>query len=152
MHVSTLSCHCMICCPLQADGLVTGQTETFMYTNTNLCHLVGPTGRGNSINWNEIAKRVPLRNNKDCRKRYLNGMAWNLKKVSQSSSLTLQDIANLSSLADPSLLIIRDHGLSRKTFNLKSSSEDTAHLGWILLVQWELVVLIVRSHQPPSTV
>ncbi|KAF3766031.1 hypothetical protein M406DRAFT_29732, partial [Cryphonectria parasitica EP155] len=35
---------------------------------------------GNSINWNEIAKRVPLRNNKDCRKRYLNGMAWNLKK------------------------------------------------------------------------
>ncbi|RYP08193.1 hypothetical protein DL764_002053 [Monosporascus ibericus] len=39
-----------------------------------------PTGKGQTVNWKEIANRLPGRSNKDCRKRYLNEMAGTLKK------------------------------------------------------------------------
>ena len=40
-----------------------------------------PGGKGRTINWNEIAKNIPDRSNKDCRKRYYNNMVAGLKKV-----------------------------------------------------------------------
>lgn len=48
----------------------------------------GPTGRGNSISWNEVAKSVPTRSNKDCRKRFMNGMAEKYKKVCNTPRLS----------------------------------------------------------------
>ncbi|KAI1075862.1 hypothetical protein F5B20DRAFT_558210 [Whalleya microplaca] len=39
-----------------------------------------PTGKGQTVNWKEIANRLPGRSNKDCRKRYLYEMAGTLKK------------------------------------------------------------------------
>ncbi|RYO89434.1 hypothetical protein DL762_003230 [Monosporascus cannonballus] len=39
-----------------------------------------PTGKGQTVNWKEIANKLPGRSNKDCRKRYLNEMAGTLKK------------------------------------------------------------------------
>ncbi|KAI5781516.1 Homeodomain-like protein [Geopyxis carbonaria] len=39
-----------------------------------------PTGKGRTVNWNEIAKMIPRRSNKDCRKRYYNKLAGCLKK------------------------------------------------------------------------
>lgn len=44
--------------------------------------MVATAGNGRRINWNEIAKLIPGRNNKDCRKRYFNEVAGCLKKVS----------------------------------------------------------------------
>jgi Myb-like DNA-binding domain len=43
--------------------------------------LIGPSGKGHTINWSEIAKRIPGRSNKDCRKRYFNEVSGCLKKV-----------------------------------------------------------------------
>lgn len=37
---------------------------------------------GKPINWNEVAKRIPSRSNKDCRKRFYNEVTGGLKKVS----------------------------------------------------------------------
>lgn len=41
---------------------------------------------GKSINWNDIAKIIPGRSNKDCRKRYFNEVTGGLKKVRDDSS------------------------------------------------------------------
>jgi hypothetical protein len=43
--------------------------------------LIASAEVGATINWNEIAKKIPGRNNKDCRKRYYNEVAGGLKKV-----------------------------------------------------------------------
>lgn len=51
-------------------------------------HNPAPTGKGNTVNWKEIAGNLPGRSNKDCRKRYLNEMAGTLKKVSRHQALT----------------------------------------------------------------
>jgi Myb-like DNA-binding domain len=36
---------------------------------------------GKSMNWNKVAKRIPGRSNKDCRKRFYNEVTGGLKKV-----------------------------------------------------------------------
>ncbi|KAL3469312.1 Homeodomain-like protein [Aspergillus californicus] len=41
-----------------------------------------PTGKSQKINWNEIAREVPGRSNKDCRKRYYNRFTGGLRKGS----------------------------------------------------------------------
>ncbi|GAB1316610.1 hypothetical protein MFIFM68171_06820 [Madurella fahalii] len=63
--------------------------------------LAKPTGKGNTINWSEVAKQLPGRNNKDCRKRYLNEMAGTLKKGPWSQ----EEDAKLKKL-------VAEHGLS----------------------------------------
>jgi hypothetical protein len=40
-----------------------------------------PTGKSQKINWNEIARQIPGRSNKDCRKRYYNRFTGGLRKV-----------------------------------------------------------------------
>ncbi|KAL9118462.1 MAG: hypothetical protein Q9187_004993 [Circinaria calcarea] len=42
--------------------------------------VAAPKGKGGTVNWNEIAKKIPGRTNKDCRKRYYNNMTAGLKK------------------------------------------------------------------------
>ena len=42
--------------------------------------ILGPTGKGGTINWHEVAKRVPGRDNKDCRKRYHNELGGKVRK------------------------------------------------------------------------
>ena len=39
---------------------------------------------GRSINWSEVAKAIPGRSNKDCRKRFFNKVTGGLKKVAES--------------------------------------------------------------------
>ncbi|KAL4787111.1 Homeodomain-like protein [Aspergillus varians] len=41
-----------------------------------------PTGKCQKINWNEIARHIPGRSNKDCRKRYYNRFTGGLRKGS----------------------------------------------------------------------
>ncbi|KAJ0422690.1 hypothetical protein BJY00DRAFT_72578 [Aspergillus carlsbadensis] len=41
-----------------------------------------PTGKCQKINWNEIARQIPGRSNKDCRKRYYNRFTGGLRKGS----------------------------------------------------------------------
>ncbi|KAI9375539.1 hypothetical protein BJX61DRAFT_539691 [Aspergillus egyptiacus] len=41
-----------------------------------------PTGKCQKINWNEIARNIPGRSNKDCRKRYYNRFTGGLRKGS----------------------------------------------------------------------
>ncbi|KAL3457088.1 hypothetical protein BJX64DRAFT_25773 [Aspergillus heterothallicus] len=41
-----------------------------------------PTGKSQKINWNEIARQIPGRSNKDCRKRYYNRFTGGLRKGS----------------------------------------------------------------------
>lgn len=85
----------------------------------NVCspHGTGPTGRGNTINWSEVAKHLPGRSNKDCRKRYLNEMAGTLKKVSGScTSLYSRLISPFRVSARPTLIrhVNSDRGLGHK--------------------------------------
>lgn len=46
-----------------------------------------PAQEGKTINWNEIAKEIPGRSNKDCRKRYYNEVTGGLKKVDGSPEI-----------------------------------------------------------------
>lgn len=48
--------------------------------------MTGPTGKGGTVNWHEVAKRVPGRDNKDCRKRYYNEHDGAVKKGTWSKS------------------------------------------------------------------
>ncbi|KKK18303.1 hypothetical protein P175DRAFT_0461054 [Aspergillus ochraceoroseus IBT 24754] len=41
-----------------------------------------PTGKCRKVNWNEIARQIPGRSNKDCRKRYYNRFTGGLRKGS----------------------------------------------------------------------
>ncbi|KAL2850658.1 hypothetical protein BJY01DRAFT_127714 [Aspergillus pseudoustus] len=41
-----------------------------------------PTGKCQKVNWNEIARQIPGRSNKDCRKRYYNRFTGGLRKGS----------------------------------------------------------------------
>ncbi|KAL4804058.1 Homeodomain-like protein [Aspergillus unguis] len=41
-----------------------------------------PTGKCQKVNWNEIARHIPGRTNKDCRKRYFNRFTGGLRKGS----------------------------------------------------------------------
>ncbi|KAL2868931.1 Homeodomain-like protein [Aspergillus lucknowensis] len=41
-----------------------------------------PTGKSQKVNWNEIARLIPGRSNKDCRKRYYNRFTGGLRKGS----------------------------------------------------------------------
>ncbi|KAL2832540.1 Homeodomain-like protein [Aspergillus cavernicola] len=41
-----------------------------------------PTGKSQKINWNEIAREIPGRSNKDCRKRYYNRFTGGVRKGS----------------------------------------------------------------------
>jgi hypothetical protein len=48
--------------------------------------VTGPTGKGGTVNWHEVAKRVPGRDNKDCRKRYYNEHDGAVKKGTWSKN------------------------------------------------------------------
>ena len=43
---------------------------------------------GDIKDWNEIAKKIPGRNNKDCRKRFMNEVTGGLKKVRPKSQVS----------------------------------------------------------------
>lgn len=67
---------------------------------------------GDIKDWNEIAKKIPGRNNKDCRKRFMNEVTGGLKKVRDLVSWLPQMLTGY-------LPYPREYGRKRKISNLR---------------------------------
>ncbi len=78
---------------LQSTGTAINLQGMNLYTNK--C-LVFSVQESKPINWNKVAKRIPGRSNKDCRKRFYNEVTGGLKKVGfqQSSDAQCQQFSD----------------------------------------------------------
>lgn len=75
---------------LQSTSTATLFSESFAMSADGFhCY---PAQEGRTINWNEIAKEIPGRSNKDCRKRYYNEVTGGLKKVDGSPEIRARPI------------------------------------------------------------
>ena len=102
--------------------------------------VIAQANDGDIKDWNKIAKKIPGRNNKDCRKRFMNEVQGGLKKV----SLTNNPRFALSQHSLIGASCLRECGRKKKMLYSKNMWHVTGLRGPSYLRKWDIAARTVR--------